>query len=106
MVKSGEMSLEEFNGRRAGHGPFRGKLYDHGHGLDHGVGMAEALGMTLSGNAAIPAVDARRRVISQLTGRRIVEMVKEDLKPSDITDQGGIRERDPRHGAVAARPMR
>ncbi|MAM73889.1 L-arabinonate dehydratase [uncultured Tistrella sp.] len=46
--------------------------------------MAEALGMALSGNAAIPAVDARRRVMAHLTGRRIVEMVKDDLKPSDI----------------------
>ncbi|MGR3454071.1 L-arabinonate dehydratase [Pseudooceanicola sp.] len=46
--------------------------------------MAEALGMALSGNAAIPAVDARRRVMAQLSGRRIVQMVKDDLKPSDI----------------------
>jgi dihydroxy-acid dehydratase len=46
--------------------------------------MAEALGMTLSGNAAIPAVDSRRRVMAHLTGRRIVQMVKDDLKPSDI----------------------
>lgn len=46
--------------------------------------MAEALGMALSGNAAIPAVDSRRRVIAQLTGRRIVQMVKDDLKPSDV----------------------
>jgi dihydroxy-acid dehydratase len=46
--------------------------------------MAEALGMTLSGNAAIPAVDSRRRVIAQLSGRRIVQMVKDDLKPSDV----------------------
>ncbi|WP_413203444.1 L-arabinonate dehydratase [Rhodospirillum sp. A1_3_36] len=46
--------------------------------------MVEALGMALSGNAAIPAVDARRRVMAHLTGRRIVDMVKDDLKPSDI----------------------
>ncbi|WP_127903939.1 L-arabinonate dehydratase [Solirhodobacter olei] len=46
--------------------------------------MAEALGMALSGNAAIPAVDARRRMIAQVTGRRIVQMVKDDLKPSDV----------------------
>ncbi|MGR3399474.1 MAG: L-arabinonate dehydratase [Paracoccus sp. (in: a-proteobacteria)] len=46
--------------------------------------MAEALGMALSGNAAIPAVDSRRRVMAQLSGRRIVQMVKDDLKPSDI----------------------
>lgn len=46
--------------------------------------MAEALGMALSGNAAIPAVDSRRRVMAHLTGRRIVQMVKDDLKPSDV----------------------
>jgi dihydroxy-acid dehydratase len=46
--------------------------------------MAEALGMALSGNAAIPAVDSRRRVMAHISGRRIVDMVKDDLKPSDI----------------------
>jgi dihydroxy-acid dehydratase len=46
--------------------------------------MVEALGLTLPGNAAIPAVDARRKMLAQLSGLRIVEMVKEDLKPSDI----------------------
>ncbi|PKR56918.1 L-arabinonate dehydratase [Thalassospira lohafexi] len=46
--------------------------------------MAEALGMALSGNAAIPAVDSRRRVMAHITGRRIVDMVKDDLKPSDV----------------------
>ena len=46
--------------------------------------MVEALGLSLPGNAAIPAVDARRRMLAQLSGLRIVEMVKEDLKLSDI----------------------
>ena len=44
----------------------------------------EALGLTLPGAAAIPAVDARKRVLAHLSGMRIVEMVKEDLKISDI----------------------
>jgi len=46
--------------------------------------MVEALGITLPENAAIPAADAQRKVLAQLSGRRIVEMVKEDVKPSDI----------------------
>ena len=46
--------------------------------------MVESLGLSLPGNAAIPAADSRRKVMAQLSGRRIVEMVKEDLKPSDI----------------------
>lgn len=46
--------------------------------------MVEALGMTLPGAAAVPAVDSRKKVLAQLTGRRVVEMVKEDLKISKI----------------------
>ena len=46
--------------------------------------MVEALGLSLPDNASIPAADARRKVLSQLSGRRIVEMVKEDLTLSKI----------------------
>jgi L-arabonate dehydrase len=46
--------------------------------------MVEALGMSLPGNAAIPAVDARRNTLAQLTGRRIVQMVHDDLRISKI----------------------
>ncbi|RYG06200.1 MAG: dihydroxy-acid dehydratase [Chitinophagaceae bacterium] len=46
--------------------------------------MVESLGMTLSGAAAIPAVDSRKKVLAHLSGRRIVQMVKEDLKMSKI----------------------
>jgi dihydroxy-acid dehydratase len=46
--------------------------------------MVEALGLTLPDNAAIPAPDARRRRLAHLTGRRIVEMVAADLRPSAV----------------------
>jgi dihydroxy-acid dehydratase len=46
--------------------------------------LAEALGMSLPGCAAIPAPYKERRQIAYLTGMRAVEIVKEDLKPSDI----------------------
>ncbi len=46
--------------------------------------LAEALGMTLPGCANIPAVDARRLVAAEMSGRRAVEMVWEDLRPSQI----------------------
>ena len=46
--------------------------------------LAEALGMSLPGSAAIPAAYRERPQIAYLTGKRIVEMVHEDLKPSDI----------------------
>lgn len=41
--------------------------------------MVESLGLTLSGASAIPAADSRKKVLAQLSGRRIVDMVKEDL---------------------------
>jgi L-arabonate dehydrase len=46
--------------------------------------MAEALGMTLPGNAAIPAPDSRRMALAEMSGRRIMEMAREGLKPSKI----------------------
>ena len=61
----------------------------HGHCMTMGTAstmasMVEALGVGLPGNAAFPAVDARRNVIARMAGRRIVEMVKEDLRLSRI----------------------
>ena len=52
--------------------------------------LAEALGMTLTGCANIPAVDSRRYEIAQRSGERIVEMVWEDLRPSQILTQEAI----------------
>jgi L-arabonate dehydrase len=46
--------------------------------------MMETLGLTLPGASAIPAVDSRKKVMAHLAGNRIVEMVKENLKMSDI----------------------
>ncbi|MDB5838812.1 MAG: dihydroxy-acid dehydratase [Herminiimonas sp.] len=61
----------------------------HGHCMTMGTAstmasMVEALGMSLPGNAAIPAVDGRRNVLARASGRRIVEMVNEDMVMSKI----------------------
>jgi dihydroxy-acid dehydratase len=48
------------------------------------------LGVSLPGNAAIPAVDARRNTLAQLTGRRIVQMVHEDLRISKILTRAAM----------------
>jgi L-arabonate dehydrase len=82
-VRSGEMTKEEFS--EAESCMHRSK----GHCMTMGTAstmacMVEALGMALPGNAAIPAVDARRYTLAQLTGRRIVEMIEEDLRMSQI----------------------
>jgi L-arabonate dehydrase len=82
-VKAGEMTAAEFAEAEASMSRSPGSCNTMGTASTM-ASMAEALGMALSGNAAIPAVDSRRRVMAQLTGRRIVQMVKDDLKPSDI----------------------
>ncbi len=46
--------------------------------------MVESLGLSLPGNAAIPAADSRRKVLAQMSGIRIVEMVNENLRLSDV----------------------
>jgi dihydroxy-acid dehydratase len=57
---------------------------------------AEALGMTLPGAASIPAADSRHAVMATRTGKRIVEMVWDDLKPSDLITADSI------HNSVSA----
>lgn len=46
--------------------------------------LGEALGMTLPGNAAIPAVDSRRLQLAEASGRQIVRLVEQGLRPSHI----------------------
>ena len=99
MVKSGEMSLDEFMDAEQGMARSAGSCMTMGTASTM-ASMAEALGMTLPGNAAIPAVDARRRIISQLSGRRIVEMVKGDIKPSDILTKDAFENAIRVNGAV------
>jgi L-arabonate dehydrase len=82
-VKAGTMTKEEFLEAEASMSRSPGSCNTMGTASTM-ASMAEALGMALSGNAAIPAVDSRRRVMAQMTGRRIVQMVKDDLKPSDV----------------------
>ena len=82
-AKMGNLSVKEFVSTEACMGRSRGHCAVMGTASTMAV-MVESLGMSLPENAAIPAADSRRKVLAQLTGRRIVEMVKEDLKPSDI----------------------
>ena len=62
--------------------------------------MVEALGVALPGNAAIPAVDSRRKLQAQLTGRRIVDMVQEDLTLSKILTRDAFENAIMVNGAI------
>jgi dihydroxy-acid dehydratase len=83
MLKTGEMTehdmveAESCMSRSAGHCMTMGTASTM-------ASMVEALGMGLPGNAAIPAVDSRRKVLARMAGRRIVEMVHEDLTMAKI----------------------
>ncbi|MES2115805.1 MAG: L-arabinonate dehydratase [Pseudomonadota bacterium] len=62
--------------------------------------MVEALGVALPGNAAIPAVDARRKLQAQMTGRRIVGMVHEDLRLSHVLTRAAFENAIMVNGAI------
>ena len=98
-VKAGEMTQQEFLDAEAAVTRSSGTCNTMGTASSM-ASMCEALGMALSGNAAIPAVDSRRRVMAQLTGRRIVQMVKDDLKPSDILTREAFENAIRTNGAV------
>ena len=81
--RAGKITREEFIQAEAG------MTRSDGHCMTMGTAstmacMVEALGMTLPGGAAIPAPDSRRKVMAHMAGVRIIEMVKENLKMSDI----------------------
>ena len=82
-VRAGTMRLEEFMDAEAGMHRSKGHCMTMGTASTM-ASMVESLGISLPGNAAIPAVDAQRYRLAQLTGRRIVDMVKEDLRLSQI----------------------
>ncbi len=82
-VRAGTMRLEEFMDAEAGMHRSKGHCMTMGTASTM-ASMVESLGISLPGNAAIPAVDAQRYRLAQLTGRRIVDMVKEDVRLSHI----------------------
>jgi len=82
-VKAGELSLKDFMSAESGMSRSPGHCMTMGTASTM-ASMVEALGMGLPMNAALPAVDARRKRMAHLVGGRIVDMVKEDLRISKI----------------------
>ncbi|MEZ5351019.1 MAG: IlvD/Edd family dehydratase [Bryobacteraceae bacterium] len=117
MVPGGPMLSGQYRGSEIGSGTDMRKLFDkyragemtdeglceveacsarsHGHCMVMGTAstmtsIAEALGMTLTGCASVPAPDSRRLAMAEQSGRRIVDMVWEDLRPSQIMTREAI----------------
>jgi dihydroxy-acid dehydratase len=82
-VRAGQMSQEEFTEAEACMNRSSGHCMTMGTASTM-ASMVEALGISLPGNAAIPAPDTRRNRLAQLSGRRIVQMVEENLTMDKI----------------------
>src|SRR6476661_4745258 len=85
-LRAGKITVEEF------HEAESCMHRSHGHCMTMGTAstmasMVESLGVGMPGNAAIPAVDARRYVLARMAGRRIVDLVKQDVRLSQILTQ-------------------
>jgi len=82
-VRAGDMSLMDFMAAESAMSRSAGTCNTMGTASTMSA-IVEGLGMSLPNNSALPAVDSRRRQLAHVTGNRIVQMVKDDVKPSDI----------------------
>lgn len=83
LLAEGKIDYEEFMSRVCSSAPSLGHCNTMGTASTMNA-MAEALGMTLTGSSAIPAPFRERMAMAYETGKRIVQMTIDDLKPSDI----------------------
>jgi dehydratase ilvD1 len=88
-VRAGEMTLQDFMAAESGMSRSKGVCMTMGTASTM-ASLVEAMGMSLPMNAALPAVDARRMALAHMTGRRIVEMVEEELKFSDVVTRASF----------------
>jgi len=99
MVRAGEMSMQEFFDAEACMSRSVGHCMTMGTASTM-ASMSESLGMALPTNAAIPAADSRRNVLAHMAGRRIVEMVNEDLRMSQVLTRDAIENAIRTNGAI------
>jgi L-arabonate dehydrase len=81
--KKGEMSQEEFVAAEACMARSQGHCAVMGTASTMAA-MVESLGLALPDNATIPAADSRRKVLAHLSGMRAVELVRQNIRPSQI----------------------
>ncbi len=88
-LRAGNITEEEWQGVESGIARSPGHCMTMGTASTM-TSAAEAMGLTLPGAASIPAPDSRHAQMATLTGKRIVDMVWEDLKARDIVDERAI----------------
>lgn len=98
-VRAGDMSLDEFMAAESGISRSAGVCNTMGTASTM-ASLTEALGISLPNNAALPAVDSRRKVLAHMSGNRIVQLVKDDIKPSDIMTRAAFENAILMHAAI------
>ena len=98
-VRAGEMSLADFMKAESGMSRSNGVCNTMGTASTM-ASLVEALGMSLPDNAALPGPDARRKRLAHLTGNRIVELVKEDVRLSRIVTREAFENAILVHAAI------
>ncbi len=98
-VRAGEMSQADFFAAESGMSRSRGTCNTMGSASSFAA-VTEALGIALKYNATIPAVDANRQAMSHMTGRRIVELVREDKRPSHFLTRKAFENAIKVHAAI------
>jgi dihydroxy-acid dehydratase len=98
-VKAGRMDVSDFLSAEQGQSRSAGSCMTMGTASTM-ASMVEALGIGMPDNAAIPAVDARRGVLAHMAGRRIVELVNDDIKISQILTKAAFENAIRVNGAI------
>ncbi len=88
-VRGGQMSLQDFMSAESGMSRSAGVFMTLGTASTM-ASLVESMGMSLPANTALSAVDARRTALAHMTERRIVAMVEEDLKMSEVLTRGSF----------------
>ena len=98
-VRAGEMTLADFMSAEAGMSRSSGVCNTMGTASTM-ASLIEALGMSLPHNAALPSVDSRRKVLAHMTGVRMVELVKQDIRLSQIVTREAFENAILMHAAI------
>jgi L-arabonate dehydrase len=98
-VRAGRMSMAEFQEAESAQSRSPGHCMTMGTASTM-ASMVEALGVAMPQNAAIPAVDSRRNLLARMAGRRIVDMVREDLRLSKILTKQAFENAIRANGAI------
>ncbi len=98
-VRAGTMSMTSFMEAESGMSRSPGTCMTMGSASTMAC-LVEAMGLSLPYNATIPAVDARRKTLAHMTGRRIVELVQQGLKLSDFLTREAMENAIRIHAAI------